>query len=424
MKKSRVLAALLAAVMIAIPLDGCSKTSGNSSSSKSENVNMDLMWFADGNETAAMQKIINQYTAKNPGVKINIVEVPFADMTKKIQMAVAGGEPPALARTTEGILGNVSDSTVDIGGYVKDKKAFLSQYMNSIQNYFVINGKICGVQTDVTANGMIYNKTAFDKAGVKAPTTPDNIWTWDQFETQIKTVMSKGGVKYGLAIDNPTHRWSTLLYEFGGKFMGDTAPAFDSPETLSCINFTKKLMDEGIMPKSVWLGSEDPNNLFRSGQVAVQLAGNWMLQNYHENIKNFEWGVCYLPTQKNRSSVPGGKQLAAFKGSKCEKEAVSFILYATSKEPNAQYCEESLFISPRVDNAKLTYSFGSEYFSIFSNELNNTVPYASHDWGYPGWTAKVGTPLNDGMDQVMAGKETAKDLIKNITDLEHELYKK
>ncbi len=390
-------------------------------SAKAEVKELDMFWFADGAETQAMLKLIEGYEALHPEIKINLLEIPFSEMEAKIMMSVSGGEAPALARTTESILSAVRDATLDIGQYT-DKDALLAQIMPSIHNYFVINGKFCAVPTDVTANGLIYNKTAFDKAGVAVPTSPDDIWTWEEFVQALRTVMEKGGVQYGMVIDNPTHRWSTILYQFGGRFMGPDAPAFDSPETLEAINFTKKLFDDGIVPKSTWLGGEDPNNMFRSGQVAAHLSGNWMLTNYRDNIKDFEWGVTYLPTQKNRSSVPGGKQLAAFANSGVEQEAVDFILYATSQEPNAQYCQDSLFISPRLDNAELTYSFGSEFFAVFANELANTVPEASQDWGFPGFAGKVNPIQREGMYEVVAGTRTPEEHIAEIVALAGELY--
>ena len=383
---------------------------------------LDMLWFSDGAETEAMLKLIAEYEAITPGVKINLLEVPFEDMSQKIMMSVAGGEPPALVRTTEGITSNVNEAYVDIGDYVEDKEALLAQFMTSIQSYFVLNGKICALPTDVTANGMIYNKTAFEKAGVAVPTSPDDIWTWDEFIAAVKTVMEKGDVQYGLVIDNPSHRWSTILYEFGGRFVSPEGPAFNSPEAIAAINMTKSLFDEGIVPKSTWLGGEDPNNLFRSGQVAVHLSGNWMLTNYRDNIKDFEWGVTYNPIQKNRSSVPGGKQLAACANTGVEQEAVDFIVWVTGQEANKQYCEESLFISPRLDNAKLDYSFGSEYFAIFANELANTVEAAAGDWGFPGLAAKIGVTLTEGMYEVVAGSLDAEELVEEVDALAAELF--
>ena len=69
---------------------------------------LDMLWFSDGAETDAMLKLIAEYESITPGVKINLLEVPFEDMSQKIMMSVAGGEPPALVRTTEGITSNLN----------------------------------------------------------------------------------------------------------------------------------------------------------------------------------------------------------------------------------------------------------------------------------------------------------------------------
>ena len=129
-----------------------------------------------------------------------------------------------------------------------------------------------------------------------------------------------------------------------------------------------------------------------------------------------------MPKQKNRSSTPGGKQLAAFKGSGVEKEAVDFILFATSQEENAKYCVESLFLSPRLDNGKLDYPFGSEFFEIFSNELENTVDAASFDWGFPNFSGVARTPQNEGMYELIAGNITPEQHIANMEEVLQELY--
>ncbi len=396
--------------------------SAESSAEPGEKVVLDMLWFADGAETEAMQHIIDDYQALNPNVQINLLEVPYDEMTNKIMMSVVGGEPPALARTTESILSACYDATLDLAEYVDDIDGVLAQFMPSIHNYFVINDKVTALPTDVTANGMIYNKTAFDKAGVTVPATPDDIWTWDEFVTALEKVKADGGVQFGMVIDNPSHRWSTMLYQFGGHFLGEDGPAFNSPETIQALTFTKELFDKEIVPKSTWLGGEDPNNMFRSGQVAVHLSGNWMLTNYRDNIKDFEWGVTYMPKAKNRSSTPGGKQLAAFGGSGVEKEAVDFILYATSQEANAKYCVESLFLSPRLDNAKLDYPFGKEHFEVFANELEHTVPDASFDWGYPDFAGVARTPQNEGMYEMIAGNITPEDHAANMEKVLEELY--
>lgn len=416
---------LLLAVMLTVGLAACSGGSSGSGgqgtadkkgSDVKKEVTLDYLWFSDGTEGEVMKAIIADYQKQAPHVKINLIEVPFKDLSTKLKTMISGGKPPALARMTD--TGAFANQALDLTPYVGSADSFTSQFMDSIKPYYVVGSKIIAAPMDVTANGMIYNKTLFDKAGVKVPASKDNIWTWDEFTAALKQVMDKGGAKYGLVWDFTPHRWSTLLYQFGGSmFTPDgSKAAINNPEGVQALEYFAKLHKDGIIPPSVWLGSENPNNLFRSGTVAVHMAGNWMMSNY-KDITNFEWGVTYMPKQKNRSSVPGGKYVMAFKDSGVEKETAEFIKYLTSKDVNARYNKESLFISPRKDSAALDYAFGKTMFEIFSNELANTPPLAANDWSRQDIVPKFSTDLKNNIVEVLSGKATAKEALDKTAKL-------
>lgn len=391
------------------------KNSGEGSGKK---VTLDFVWFSDGVEGDVMKGIIKDYEAANPNIKINLIEVAYKDLSTKLKTMAAGGEPPALARISTTEIGAFSKQAVDLAEKLGGVDAFTSQFIDSLKPYYVVDGKVIAAPMDVTANGLIYNKTLFDKAGVSVPTSPDKVWTWDEFSAALKQVMQKGGAQYGLVWDFTPHRWSTLLYQFGGSMISPdgTKATINSEAGVQAAEYFKKLHDEGVIPRSVWLGSENPNNLFRSGTVAAHLAGNWMISNY-KDITNFEWGVTYMPKAKQRSSVPGGKFIMAFKGSGVEDEAANFIQYLSSKEVNSKFNLESLFMSPRKDSANLDYPFGKEMFAVFADELNNTVPAAAEDWSKQDIVPKFSNDLKNELVEVIAGKTTAKDAMDRVAKL-------
>ena len=249
---------------------------------------LDMFWWSDGNEGIAMQKLIDEYQISHPDIKINLIEVPFADISEKILMSVAGGEAPAITRTTEGISNNCYEAFVDISKYT-DGEALKAQFVKSIESYYVKNGAIISVPSDVTANGLIVNKTMFDKAGVKLPSGPDDIWTWEEFREVLRKVKAANRLEYALAIDNASHRWSTMLYEFGGSFANENGGNFSSPNSKRAIQFTLEMFQEGLINPTPWITFEDAGILFKGGLVAAQVSGTWNLQNYHLNIKDFEW---------------------------------------------------------------------------------------------------------------------------------------
>ncbi|MCI1956472.1 MAG: sugar ABC transporter substrate-binding protein [Oscillospiraceae bacterium] len=419
MKKNvlkKCLSLILAAASAVTLFAGCSSggtaaSNGGKQDDSSVKI-LDVVWFSDGKEGDSFKKLADQYTESHPNIKFNMVTVPYNDLESKIKNMLNGGQAPALARVTN--LGPFENQLVDLGQYVSDKQAFINNFGEGLK--FVYDDKILGAPMDITANGLIYNKTAFDKAGVKVPQSADQIWTWDELEQDLKTVMAKGGCKYGMVFDKTAMRLSTLFYEMGGSMLSTDLKTsnFNTTEIRNAVTLFKKLHDDKIIPNSVWLGSENPNNLFRTGQVAMHFAGSWMIANYKDQIKNFEWGVTYLPKGKVRSSVPGGKYLSAFKGSGKEKEASEFIEWISKPENNAQYCKENLFLSQVKGNESLDYGYGKDFFRIFSDELSATSKQPGAEWGYSSFTALVQNDLRDKMSDVLAGKLTVDNYVTTM----------
>lgn len=385
--------------MVLGTLTGCS---GGGRKAENEVKTLDVVWFSDGKEGESFMKLADKYMEENPSVKIELIEVPYADLENKIKNMINGKEAPALARLTN--IGPFQNQLVDLGEYVSDKDAFQNSFGEGLK--FVFDGKILAAPMDVTANGLIYNKTAFEKAGVAVPQSEDEIWTWDKWKEAMKTVTEKSDCKYGLVYDKSPQRFTTLLYEAGGSLLNSdlTASNFNTDETKR---------------------SENPNNMFRTGQVAMHFAGSWMIANYKEEITDFDWGVTYLPKEAMRSSVPGGKYLAAFQNTGVEKEAADFIEWISKAENNAQYCVENSYLSQVKGNESLDYEYGKDFFTIFSQELAATGPQPGAEWGYQAFTGAIQNDLRDKLIEVLAGQLTvdqyAEDMDKLITDALEEL---
>lgn len=433
-------AALLAGTMVLGSLSGCSGQAGGSGTAGTEAVQgdagggtaqqesktesgtgsgevktLEVVWFSDGKEGESFLKLAEKYQQENPNIKIELIEVPYSDHENKIKNMINGKQAPALARLTN--VGPFMNQLVDLSQYVSEGEAFADNFNEGLK--FVYDGKIAAAPMDVTANGLIYNKTAFEQAGVSVPQSPDEIWTWEEWKTAMQTVMENSDCKYGLVFDKSSHRFSTLMYEAGGSLLTEdlSTANFNSAENRRAVSFFKELHDEQIIPDSVWLGSENPNNLFRTGQVAMHFAGSWMIANYKEEITDFEWGVTYLPKDAGRSSVPGGKYLAAFQGSGVEQEAADFIEWISKAENNAVYCQENSYLSQVKGNEELDYDYGSEFFAIFTNELTSTGPQPGAEWGYQDLTGVVQIDIREQLIDVLAGKTSVDDYLEDINDL-------
>lgn len=410
----------LTAAMAAALFTACGNSTSGSQAAQSDagtakNVTLQVLWFSDGTEGEVMMELAEQYQAENPGVTVELIETPYDEVETKLKNMLAAGAPPAIARVSG--FAAYENQLLDLTEYAEAGDAFRDNFSDAMS--CEMNGRMIAAPMDVTANGMIYNKTAFDKAGVSVPTSADDIWTWDEFIEAVKTVMEKGDVKYGLVYDRSPQRFSTMLYQFGGSMLNEdlTESAFNSPENIKAIQYFVDMHNEGIIPTSVWLGSEDPNNLFRTGQIAAHIGGSWMINNYRSEITDFEWGVTYLPIGTQRSTIPGGKYLCAFEGSGVEEEAVKFIEWLSEPEQNAYYCEKNYFLSPVIGNEELTYDFGSDLFAIFADELANTSAVPGEEWGYQALMILFQIDLRDKLAETINGQYTPESYAEEMDQI-------
>lgn len=267
-------------VMLLIVLTACGNSGTNANSKQTT---LDFLWFSDGKEGEVIKEIIKEYEQTNTKVKINLIEVGFKDIQTKLKTMLSGGKPPALSRVTD--TGSFANQAVDLTPYVDNADQFKDQFIDSLKPYYVINDKLVAAPMDVTANGLIYNKTLFDKAGVKVPTSPDQVWTWDEYTAALKQVMDKGGARYGMVWDVTPHRWSTLLYQNGGSILTEdgTAAAINNEAGIRSMEQFKQLHQEGSMPESVWLGgkSEQPVPFRDGGYPLGWQLDDQQLQGYH-----------------------------------------------------------------------------------------------------------------------------------------------
>ena len=366
-------------------------------------VTLQVLWFSDGDEGITFQRLADRYSAENPHIRFELIEVPFADLEARLRMMITGRVPPAIVRHTNASIGAFVDHLVDLGQYVTAGPAFANQFNEGLR--FMFDGRILGAPKDLTANGLVYNRTAFRQAGISVPQNANEIWTWDQWRDVMRQVVANSDVRYGLVFDRTTHRFATLLYQAGGSFLTPdlSMPNINTPQTRRAVTFFQGLHQEGLIPAEVWLGAEDPNSLFRSGQIAMHFAGSWMVANYRDTITDFEWGFAYLPREVHRSSVPGGKYLTAIQGSGVEREAALFIEWMSRPDINADFVLENNFISQIVGNEALDYEFGSDFFAIFASDLAASPPAPGAEWGFPAFTGRINLPFRDALVEVLGG---------------------
>ncbi|MCY1151737.1 MAG: sugar ABC transporter substrate-binding protein [Sphaerochaetaceae bacterium] len=388
--------------------------SGATEGEEDKDVTLSVMWFNDANESDVFLDTIDEYLKANENVKVDMQVVSFSEYEQKLKLMISGGNPPDIARVTNNHLSSLGSSLEPINNYVDDISAVEDMFMPGSIAFAKDGDNLLAYPTEATANGMLVNLTAWENAGIDVKEL-SKTWTWEQWEDAVKEVIkANDGMKYGLALDFSPHRYSTILFEFGGRQMNldQSEVEFTNEGTINSINWFKRLHDEGLIPSSVWLGSENPAELFQAGLVACHIGGSWNINTYNTNVKDFEWCAVNTPKEEIRSSVPGGKFIASFKDSENKEEAMKLMAAFSSKESNEKYCADTFNLSARVDT-DVPYISNKEDFTVFSEDLKVTPAFTALEWKASSLN-KVYSYIREQIVQVLMGNISAEEATMNI----------
>ncbi|WP_163580766.1 ABC transporter substrate-binding protein [Gracilibacillus saliphilus] len=329
-----------------------------------------MQFYVSGDtiEGSALTKMSEKYT-EEMGIEIEVVDVPYSDMVTKITNMIRAGDPPALARVT-GFNPAWEGQLIDLSKIAEDNNVMVDMGIT-------VDDELVAPPVDLTAVGMFVNKDLFDEAGVRYPTSEDDIWTWEELVSSLNEILEKTDAQYGMVMDDSEHRLNAFLYQHGSKgFYQDGDQYTTNEETKDALEKFVELNDNTIMPKSVWTAGEDASSMFKSGRVPVYMSGSWQITDFASNIEDFEWEAVYMPYEDVRATNLGGNYLVGFEGSGQEEEAKQFIDWLYQKENYEELATYGGYL-PVKEDAEVEYELAPEAYVVYQNEIAASDPIAS-----------------------------------------------
>ena len=197
----RYLGAGTAVALSAVLLSGCAVNNGGSAASDGSTT-LTLAWQS-GTAKDVIQPTIDQFEKDHPGVKVNLTTAADADLLANIRTQLAAGNAPDLFLVQPGTDGGAVGALGKAGLVAPlDDLDWATKSDAGARAVMSYDGKVYGVTPGLTSISAIYNQDALDQAGLKAPTT------WDELLQFCSDAKTKGKIAFGLGLQEG---WTTVL---------------------------------------------------------------------------------------------------------------------------------------------------------------------------------------------------------------------
>ncbi|MER5203829.1 ABC transporter substrate-binding protein [Streptomyces sp. NPDC002825] len=307
----RAAAALAATASIALFASACTGSANNTATDDPKAETTITFWhgWSAPSEVKAIEDNVARFEKAHPNIKVKVVGNINDDKLGQALRAGGSNGPDVVSSFTTSNVGKfcASGALADLKPFIeKDKLDLDKTFPKVLQDYTQFEGKRCSLPLLSDAYGLYYNKDAFRKAGLDPEAPPK---TWSQFTEAAKKLTKAKGDSYEQVGFMPNYLgYETVVshymsqWKHGGYFDADgKSTVAKDPAFAEMMTYQKSLVDalggfEKLDKYRTAFGDEwGAKHPFQTGQVAMQLDGEWRLNFIKDAKVGFEVGVAPLP---------------------------------------------------------------------------------------------------------------------------------
>jgi len=313
-RRYRAAGAILAAAICAIALAACGSSSppASSSSSIGSTTSGTIVWsaspIAGAGATDTRTVLIKAFEKAYPKIHVTLVSASTDTDTNRATLAttISGG-----SSTPDVFMGDViwpaqfgaHQLAVPLSKYLP--ASYFAKFAPGLIQGATYKGQVYGSPLFEDQGFLYYRKDLLAKYHLAVPTT------WEQLESEAKTVQSKAGIKYGFVWEGDSYEGLTCdfmeyLTDAGGTVTnsGYTKSTLDSPAAIKAATFMRSLITSGVTPSAVTTFQEpQAMDVFAAGQSVF--------------LRNWDYAYSYATTpatSKLTTSQVGVAPLPTFAG--------------------------------------------------------------------------------------------------------------
>lgn len=248
----------------------------------------------------AIDALIEQFEAENPGIVVNHTHFPYADYRTRIAAAVPAGEGPDVIQMFYGWVPGYLEAGLlqPLPEEYFPLQELEDEYFDIVQA-MVYDGQLYAVPTAVRSLALFWNKRMFEEAGLDPETPPATLQEMVDYAVAL-TERDGGGnltaVGLTMAMTGQDHHWwrEVLVRQFGGQPYSDdgrTVTYNDEAGAAALQYYIDMIQEHGVSDIGFM---DEPQAAFRAGRGGMHIDGSFRLGALRDT-RGLEWGVGELP---------------------------------------------------------------------------------------------------------------------------------
>jgi multiple sugar transport system substrate-binding protein len=389
---------------------GCSRTS--------ETVTTIKFW-GFGNEGEMVQPLIKEFERRNPGIKVQVQQIPWTAAHEKLLTAYAGESTPDVCQ-----LGNtwIPEFTVLNALEPLDANVRNSVLMErndvfpGVLKTNIIDSVLYGIPWYVDTRVVYYRKDILKKAGFdEFPST----WAGVMNASAKIKAQAKAQNKICYPFFLPTNEWVPVIalgMQSGGNFLkgNNTQGNFSGPEFSRAASLLSEFYTKEYSPSGMQLITNLYDS-FADGLIVMYITGPWNIGEFSRRIPaalQDQWMTAPLPSMDSLSpgtSLPLGTSLVMFRNSAHKEASWKLIEFLTSVEQSIEFYRITGNLPPRQAAWNDTSLANNRYIKAFYRQLQRVDPLPP----IPEWEQIV-IRLQTYVEYIATGTMTADAALKQF----------
>ncbi|HRX51325.1 MAG TPA: sugar ABC transporter substrate-binding protein [Candidatus Krumholzibacteria bacterium] len=303
-----------------------------------------VRFWAMGREGEVVQELVRDFEAQNPGVRVEVQQIPWSAAHEKLLTAYVGGAVPDLAQLGNTWIAEFAalDALAPWDDHLAASGIDPADQFPGVWETNKVDGTLYGVPWYVDTRLIFYRSDLLAAAGFPQPPR-----TWAAWRAALEALSrDKERGPWGAYL--PLNEWALpviLGLQNGASLLADhaTRGAFTAPEFRGAFDWLLDLYDDGLAPVTAAGTIANMYQEFERGTFAMVVTGPWNLGEFKRRLPaamDGAWATAPMPGPDGPgASLAGGSSLVVFRDAKHADAARRLAAYLSQPEQQARFYE-------------------------------------------------------------------------------------